>query len=305
MIEKTREFRLLSLLETDPTLMPKHGHNGPFWRPKPPQAAAAAHLPAWDWAYDLEPPHGTPMVDIDVNAGYLSAASSATVGLGPLEHTKARPYGTPASPAPGYYLVDVQYWGHPEMPSPLGDTAGADQVWISAPTMQQLHQLSLRDDWAHWDTPTVHDSWTAKQGVRLRKWATYVNLMRCEIMDTQGKGAAYDQFKTAYSQAIAMMLTGAKCKTHRPDWAHTIYAQHAATYWRKALRSADMHHGPVRLGDTDEIAYTAADYAALRAAGDANPKLLPWRMDPTGHTLGSMKIKRQYAQGDPDPTANA
>jgi hypothetical protein len=299
--ETTEKFRLLALLEKNEAMMPKRHGREPFWRPKPPPAAAECHVPRWDWEAPILTPVGTPMVDLDVNAGYLSAASSVAVGHGALEHTKMRPHRSAGGkPNPGYYLVDAYYWGmYSAIISPLGDIEEGAQVWVTQPTLLLLDQLHEE---GHWPTPgvLVHDSWTAEHSVRLRTWTTHLQEWRSVLID-QGKGPVYEDFKTAYSSAIAMMLTGDKCATRRPDWSHAIVAQHAANTWRKGWRSWQMGHGPIAMGDTDELTFTYDDYIALGAAAHDNPKTTPFRMDQSGKSLGSLKIKREYGYGDPEP----
>lgn len=299
MSETTENFRLLALLEKNPEYIPTLHRRPPFWRPKPPPAAERCHVPNWNWEAPRAILAGTPMVDLDVNAGYLSAASSVAVGHGALDHTKTRPHRSPGGkPMPGYYLVDAAYWGrYADIVSPLGDVAEGEAVWITQPTLLLLEAL---EEEGHWPGTTVLDSWTADKSVRLRTWTTYLAQWRNTLID-QGKGPVYEDFKTAYSSAVSMMLTGEKCATRRPDWSHAIVAQHAANTWRKAWRAWQAGHGPVRMGDTDELTFTSADYVALAELAHDNPKRTTFRMDQSGKSLGSLKIKRVYEYGDPQP----
>jgi hypothetical protein len=101
------------------------------------------------------------------------------------------------------------------------------------------------------------------------------------------EAARLDAFKQGYSAALSMMLTGEKCLTRRPDWTHTIYAQHAAATWRKAWRWTFTGRPLVAMGSVDEVAVLSGDVPAVLHT----PKP-PFRFDPTGRQPGAFKPKR-------------
>jgi hypothetical protein len=300
------EYRLLRMLEKDPKYIPARGRRRadgsvrePFWRPAPPPITSDVHIPRWNsWTFTALPGLGEPMATLDANAGYLAAASSVTVAHGALKHTGRHPHMTGTTPHPGYYLVTNPGWWHHQIVSPLGQDVPDTRVWIPHPTLSVLLQ---RQEEGHWPDVVVHDSYTSEDpGVRLRSWTTRLNAMRAELID-QGKPPAYEDFKTAYSQAVTMMLTGDKCQTRRPDWTHAILAQHAANMWRKSWRLTEAGHDVIRLGNVDEITLSAGDLAALISRAEANPARTVVRIDQSGRTLGSFKVKREFNWGDPDP----
>jgi len=75
-------------------------------------------------------------------------------------------------------------------------------------------------------------------------------------------------------------------KVRRPDWYHTVHAQHRATTWRKAYYAWRAGHGPARMGGTDEVTFTVQDWEDLR---DRDRPM--FRVDQLGRTIGSWKIK--------------
>ena len=232
------------------------------------------------------------VVQLDRNAAYLSAAASVLVAHGPLEHTGALNAYDPQRA--GYFKVQAHPWQSRSMPHPLGRPR-SDEVWVPAPTLQLLHQLAEQGRWADVE---ILDSYTAA-GVRLTRWTDLVRDVRAKVLQVHGPHSEqYEQVKTAYSQALTLMIgednpgTGRrwKCKTHRPDWAHTVYAQASATLWRTADRCAGLADrpdlAPVAIVNTDEI-HLPEQALPLVTRGDR----APIRLDPTGVRLGTYKVK--------------
>lgn len=288
----TGSLRFLTALETTHAPTRKVGNvlKPAVLCPPLPGITALVHVvTGYAWR---RPYKGLNVVRLDRNAAYLSAAASVLVAHGPLEHTG--PLNSYDPNRAGYFKVQAHPWNMRLMPHPLGRPR-SDEVWVPAPTLQLLHQLEQQGRWADVE---ILDSYTA-QGVRLTRWTDMVRDLRAEVLRRFGPlSDQYDQVKTAYSQALTMMIgednpgTGRrwKCATHRPDWAHTVYAQASATLWRTADRCAALVDkpdlAPVALVNTDEIHLPEAALPLVTKGERA-----PIRLDPTGQKLGSYKVK--------------
>lgn len=290
-----RAFPALKVMERQAQPL-KHGR-APYWRAPVTPASEAVYIPVWNWSAPTDFPAGEQEIVLDTNGAYLSAMGGVDIAHSQLEHSGSfRDNPRPREVGPGYYRIITPHWSFPgTIVSPLGDSARVqteDQLWIKAPTLVLLLEL---EEAGHLGGLTITDSYTARIHTNFRSWATRLGSVRTECLDRiesahtaeQAAAAAdrYDAFKTGYSMALSMMLTGKRCATHRPDWAHTVYAQHAASQWRKAWRYT-FGFPLVSMGHVDEIAILATDlHEALE-----RPKP-PFRYDPTGRKLGAMKIK--------------
>lgn len=265
-----------------------------------------AYLPAWNWQHPRKHTPNTEVIDLDVNAAYLAAASGAPFAHGGHDHTG--PQADLQVARPGYYKIDAHHWQVDIIVSPLGSAnVGADgMVWVAAPTVVLLAELAEQGYWPGLD---IHDSYTAPVACRLRKWTDAIKADRASVLDDlrfdpDDKDAKeqYLALKNGYAVAIEMLATpyGAEKKSryYRPDWFDTIHAQHAASTWRKAWKAALMGNSPVAMGDVDELTFTPADLAEIMSM--AKP---PFKIDETGAALGSLKTKRVYAlPGTPETT---
>lgn len=289
--DEDKPLRLLSALESTHAPTRKAGNvlKPAVLCPPLPGITSVVHVVT---GYAWQRQHKGPVVRLDRNAAYLSAAASVLVAHGPLEHTG--PMNAYDPNRAGYFLVQAHPWPLRTMPHPLGRPR-SDQVWVPAPTLQLLHQLAEQGRWADVE---ILDSYTA-HGVRLTRWTDMVRDLRTRVLQAYGPNSTqYEQMKMAYSQALTMMIgednpgTGRrwKCKTHRPDWAHTVYAQASATLWRTADRCAGLvdkaELAPVAVVNTDEL-HLPEQALPLVTKGDRAPV----RLDPTGQRLGSYKIK--------------
>jgi hypothetical protein len=300
-------YRALDMLMDDKgPLCPLLYGGKPFWKPAAPPIVDQVRIPDWGWEYPVPLDAGTQLVSLDVSAAFLSAASSAQFAHGGLVDTGTRGEG------PGYYLVDAHHWNDHRIVSPLGNTPmeGA-RVWVKYPTLHLLRGLAALEH-APWPDVIVYGSWTCPKRVdnlgrergttfRMRKWVEAIQKDRAAVMadiaDDPCDEAArkrYDMIKDGYSIAIEMMAgakEGKKIKANirRPDWTHTIRAQHAASHWRRCYGAVLAGHGPISMGATDEVAFTMDDFNALMKR--ASPV---FRFDPTGVGLGTLKIKEVH-----------
>lgn len=265
----------------------------PFWRPELPGCTWAVHaVEAWGWTR----PYAGPAVVLDRNAAFLSAASSVLVGHGALEHTG--PMDEFDDRRPGYYEVPVHPWYESDtMPHPLLHTHKRETAWLTAPTVALLRDLERE---GRWPGVTILNSYTA-DGVRIDKWAQFVNAIRAEALTRYGKDSEqYADVKDRYSMAFQLMLGSAddggrrrwKCGAQRPDWTQTVRAQAAATMyrWADACRKVAPDLPPVALQHTDELVIPAAALDAVTTA-ERPGGLRPLVVDPDGIRLGSFKIK--------------
>jgi hypothetical protein len=271
----------------------------PYWRaPVVHEASDNVYVPVWNWTSPHDFPEGEAVTVLDVNAAYLSAMGSCRIAHSHLTHTgRAAHLPEPGHVAPGYYRITVPHWAFDgTIVHPLGDSARLQtesSVWVAAPTLILLLEL---EEEGHLSWFEIIDSWTAEVVTEFRSWSERLRSHRNECMDRidMAQTETYmrqeverlDAFKRGYSAALSMMLTGEKCLTHRPDWAHTVYAQHAASTWRKAWRWTFTGRPLVAMGAVDEIAVLSADIGTVIA----RPKP-PFRYDATGRQPGALKPK--------------
>jgi hypothetical protein len=281
----TTPFRALdALVETTPPLL--RGRS-PYWRPAPPACTGDVREPAWSWRRPAPLGHlvdpDEPVHVLDANGAYLAAASTVEVAHGRLVRTGRRSFDRRR---PGYWLVKVHEWQVPDIWSPLGTARYPDRAWLTTPTVQLLAQLA-EDGWY----PEVHvyDSWTGEP-CRLRAWADYIAGCR-RLALLAGDRDRYDAVKLGYSQAVTTLQLDKKSPAWRPDWSNHIRTQHAANLWRKAWSCRSYGHPVLGSGTVDEMTLPARSLAAFEAAVQAYQRA-PVRIDPTGVTLGTFKIKR-------------
>jgi hypothetical protein len=293
-----RMFPALRVMERQTP--PLKANRPPYWRPPiVHEASDNVYVPTWNWVSPHDFPDGEAVTVLDVNAAYLSAMGSVQIAhshltnRGPLAHLPA-----PREVVPGYYRITVPHWAFSgTIVHPLGDSARVqteDTLWVAAPTLVLLLELEHEGHLGYFE---IIDAWTAAVVTEFRSWAERLRSIRTECMDRIDMSqtevhrarevARYDAFKQGYSAALSMMLTGEKCLTRRPDWAHTIYAQHAASTWRKAWRWTFTGRSLVAMGAVDEIAVLSKDIGDVIA----RPKP-PFRYDPTGRQLGALKPKK-------------
>lgn len=294
---EVRMFPALKVMERQTPPL-KYGRP-PYWRAPIVPASAEVYVPTWNWSSPLDFPEGAAVTVLDVNAAYLSAMGSAVIAHSHLTQTGAfRQLPDKRDVRPGYYKITVPYWAFDgTIVHPLGDSARVQtetELWIAAPTLVLLLELTEE---GHVGWFEILDSWTAEVSTEFRSWSTRLRSIRDECMDRIQMSqtethraqeiARYDAFKQGYSAALSMMLTGEKCLTRRPDWAHTIYAAHAANTWRKAWRWTFTGCPLVGMGAVDEIAVLSGDVGEVIS----RPKP-PFRYDPTGRIPGALKPKK-------------
>lgn len=295
-------YKALDILEKGAGV-PLVRKRSPYWGPLPPAVHREVHTPVWRW----ERPGataGTELVDLDVNAAYLSAASSLTVAHGALEREHVPAWAA----LPGYYLIDWHPWpAVGDIMSPLGtnDPADIGPVWVAHPTVGLLVDLAKT---GYWPNVVIHDAYTCSTPARLRKWAETIRDDRAAVIaqrDAAAPGSAahasalqrYEDIKHGYAMAVQMLNTPydppgtpreqqrKRNRAYRPDWYAAIHAQHAANTWRKAWRCLLAGHGPASAGSVDRLTFEVNAFHAIEATAPC-----PIRMDPSGSTLGSFKV---------------
>jgi hypothetical protein len=283
--------------------IPLRNRREPYWRPRPASCFRDVYTPDWGWLH----PAYTPDMPMDVsildrNGAFISAASSASFAHGALDHTGALP-----SPCkrPGYYRIDWHDWQDTRIVSPLGSAKLSGKIWVAHPTLELLQQL---EDDGKWPGIRIHDSWTSEEPVRFREWATACNVARAgalrRVQDDEEHDPTlqpgseecgcpscpwYKAVKDGYSVAVQLMLgpgpdKEVKSGVKRPDWYHTIHAQHAATTWRYVWKALRAGYEPVMMGSTDEVAYPTLALPELQ-----EKELI--KMDLSGVALGTFKVK--------------
>lgn len=283
----------------------------PFWNPPVPAPArrlmGEAHVPNVSWVREGIRA-GAPLTDVDANAAFLSAASSATFAHGALEHTG--PWDDEAPIKPGYYLVEPYAWQGETPGSPLGaQRLDGGRIWVTHKTYRLLRDLCHGSTWCEpglWPDATAYDSWTCESTMRLTMWTDVLRDMRSMFI-SEGDREAYEALKLGYSQTFQMWITKPDPKgtprekqqkhnaAYRPDWYHTLRSQWSANLWRAAYRSALAGHPPVQVGGrghvTDGMCYRTADLTAVLAKGII-------KLDATGRDLGTYKMTIRHTSGD-------
>lgn len=300
--DNVRMFPALKVLERQ-TAPLKFGRP-PYWRAPVTPASENVYVPVWNWTAPVEMTDGLEVTVLDVNAAYLSALGGVKIAHSHLKNTGELAHlPAPKEVAPGYYRITVPHWAFvATIVHPLGDSARLEAestLWIAAPTLILLLELAEE---GHIGSFQIIDSYTPDVVTTFLSWAERLRSVRCECLDRidmaqtesrrQEEVARYDAFKRGYSSALSMMLTGEKSLTWRPDWAHTVYAQHAASTWRKAWRYS-FSHPLVAMGAVDEIAVLSQDLPAV--LGLPKP---PFRLDNRGRQPGAFKIKRRTMTGE-------
>jgi hypothetical protein len=270
----------------------------PYWRPEIVQPSKDVYIPTWNWTSPHDYAEGDEVRVLDVNAAYLAAIGSVQIAHSQLIRRGA-PDGIPAprKVRPGYYRITVPYWAFDgTIVHPLGDSSrlqSESAIWIAAPTLVLLLELAEE---GHIGAFEILDAWNADVVTSFEGWSTRLKSLREVCMtrvDTAQNDARRQEavdhlnaFKRGYSAALSMMLQGQGCLTRRPDWPHTVYAQHAAATWRKAWRFTFTGATLVAMGAVDEIAILAKDLPTALA----RPKP-PFRLDETGRAVGAFKTK--------------
>jgi len=293
-----RSPRILAALEGEYAPV-RRRQREPYWRPPLPGMTFAADvITSWEW----ERPYSGEVAVLDRSGSFVAAASSVLVAHGKLEHTGPCEFDN----RPGYYRVQVHPWHESgSIPHPLGEWGSRQaEVWVPAPAVALLRDLATA---GRWPDVAVLDSYTG-DGVRLSKWAEFVNTLRAEAITEHGRDSdQYAAVKTGFGQALALMLgrqgDGGRrewhCKARRPDWTHAIQAQSAATLWRWAddCRQVAPDLGPVALRNVDELVIPQAALEVVTTTKRSGGRA-PLGIDPAGIKLGTFKVKAAQAWKD-------
>lgn len=301
-----RIFPALRLLERKAPPM-LYGKEAYFHAPIPLPAEENPLVPSWTWHRLGETPSDAETITVDTNGAFLGALGGVDhIAHSELKHLGALdPYRiTPRQVWPGYYKITVFHWAFgATLVSPLGDNARLEhehEVWIAHPTLVLL--LELLDEGSIGGF-AITDSWVSERKTNFRAWSAALRPVRTSLLDQRDRAetdeqmeafkARYKAFKEGYGSAFAMMLTGRSSRTRRPDWAHAVYAQHAATAWRRAWKFTAL--GPVfSVSNTDEMVVLREDLA--KAVQMEKPFI---RLDPTGRHLGHVKEKQPEEATEP------
>jgi hypothetical protein len=310
-VTNPRMFAALRILEkvAPPTVYGRP----PYWRAPVAVDPGKVFVPSWNWSADYrELPEGEEPITIDANGAFLAAAGSVQVAHSELKH-----YGqldawdlNPRSVLPGYYLIEAFRWAFDaSIVSPLGNMVKLPdhaRVWVAAPTLVLLLELLAEGTIVEL---VITDSWAAERRCDFREWVKRLKVARNGLLDNIAKAETedairaaklrYKAFKEGYGSAFSMMLTGEKCGVRRPDWAHQVYAQHAATSWRKAWRFS-AGAPLLAMGNTDTMTVLEADLK--KAVLSTKP---PIKLDPSGRLLGHYKKAEQEEEVSPVDDADA
>jgi hypothetical protein len=294
-----RAFPALALMErTCPPL--RFGHE-PVWNI--PDAVTDPYVPVWHWHAIRDFVPGSEVLTLETVGGLLDGIAEASIAHTELQHYgpwagHPEPWGMP----PGYYRITVPRWVFTgTIVSPLGDSARLeteDAVWVLAPTLQLLLELSAKgylsgfqiiDSYVSFVT-TSFRTWSAKLRAERFQRLGYVDAAHHQE-ETRPAGCTcamcrrYAAFTAGYTGALRKLETGTGA-THRPDWAHTVYATYAARQWRKAWAYTFTGMPLVSMGHVDELQVLTEDLMAVMRL----PKK-PVHVDLVGIHVGALQIK--------------
>jgi hypothetical protein len=173
----------------------------------------------------------------DMQRQYLAGARNTRAAMGSLRRTYFRDW----SPSEyGYWLITAPVWNIPELPHPAGNVVAGQQLWVTGPTMELLHELARKGLTV---APDVHDSWTTDTGVRdlFRPWVDRIEDAYQTIAGRIEKFpgdpnylAIRDAIKGSYREAIGMFKRPTS-RIHRPDWGASIRAKSRSNLFRVML----------------------------------------------------------------------
>lgn len=302
-------LRVLAAMEGDGK---RHGpfapyldRRGPWWQASMPDPIERMRVLNWNFKRD---DYTGPAVVLDRSGAWPTAASSATVAHGGLNHTGEISELKSGTLAPGIYQVEAFPWDEKGLPSPLSSAKPGTRVWVPAPRAQLLRDLA---EAGRWPEAVAHDSYTGTP-VRLTKWAGFVGELRRYARENYRGQLPDELVKIAFGQAMGLLVgswvddeeTGQqrrvwKCKARRPDWKLTIEDQSAVTLWRVAdgcLKLAP-EAGPLAIRNMDELIIPAGALEAVTGE-QPNGARPPVRIDETGITYGTFKTKATEAWGE-------
>lgn len=289
---------------------PKLKRNGkylpPFWMPKPaPVTDIVQHSPfLWKPAMPAE------TIPLDRSGAHVSSAAAVEVAFGQLEQV-AEPIMFDG--APGFYKAAWAPWTETGLPHPLGPAADQAErdghVWVPHTRVKLLADLAVQGRWPELGRM---DAWINEHRARMTEWAGHVNELRAMMIDQYGRDSdEYGQVKEAFSMSLSLM-SGSKlagqprtwqCDVRRPDWTYAIRDLSACTMWRWAddLAAVARDHGRpewavIGIQNQDELVIVADALelfttANRRPLGERGKPRRPVRLDPTGKTLGTFKVK--------------
>lgn len=269
---------------------PLRGGREPWWMPTQPGMLKAVHVRS---GLAFERDYHGPLLVLDKNAAFVSAAASVNVGHGQLVHTGSADY----TGRPGYYRIQCHDWHEPDLPHPLGKLPSGD-VWVPEPTVALLAWLVEQ---GRWPDVTVLDSYTADK-VRLTAWTEHVKACRRHALERYGPGSdEYAAVKESFGQALSLIVGTVsddgrrrtwKTKVHRPDWRHTIEAHTVVSMWRKFdtfRRVLPAELAPVAIRNVDELLIPDDALDILLTSHEGRQP--PLRVETRGITLGTWKVK--------------
>lgn len=305
--KRAAKLRLLAALEGDQTshgpFAPYRSRRGPWWQaPMPGMIGAVRGINSWSW--EREGFTGE-AVALDRNGAWPTATSSVRVVHGEYKHTG--PIEDVGVPDPGYYKVRVYPWTETDVPSPMGNEKVGAEVWITAPHMHLLVDLTAAGRWPDASALDSHTGAAAKLG----DWAHLVGECRRYALEVHGRDSfAYEVAKESFGMAVntmygswegegALLTRKWKCKARRTDWAHHIKDQAAVTIWRAAdavRQAVPEGSGPLTIRAMDELVLPASVLEDVTTAPEGERALI--RLDDLGTTFGTWKVKTTETWGD-------
>lgn len=202
----------------------------------------------------------------DVNAAYLGACSSLTLGVGAPHHSYfaggydggTRVRGNGRDVGCGYFLAEIRYAAPPGLPSPFPD----GRAWVTTPTVQLALDLGatvhLFESYVWFDTsrplePFYKRLRAARETVMAGAPdpACTAVLMACKRMWGPFLGGRVSATRDGWDRSSDPL--------YRPDWRHFVIATTRARVFRALLRLEDARPFAVH---TDALYFAADDELA-------------------------------------------
>lgn len=235
------------------------------------------------WTMEITP--GTPLVRLDKNAAYLSAANTK-LPIGPLQED-ADPLAAILDGRVGYATVSGF-----DRPLPCGgpffSRTERDEATITTATLKQVMRF-IPD-------LTITKSYTAPgTEVLLRPWIEVLKEEREKAL-RDGDTARYAFVKNCYSLTVSTMGdSSANWEIRREDWMHILRSQAYTNVWMKAVQAQAAGITVVKVGNTDEIwIVDSGDWETATYETSRGPQLV----FPIGTNLGQWKIKERWNAGE-------
>lgn len=270
----------------------------------PPALKTVAEDAEWGWWRPLteDEQQCTHVVGLDINAAYLAAAATATVGLGAWDHLTGPQLTTDALRRPGYVLT-----------APL---PGSSPVHELAPDLLNMHGLGRASEPVPMTTvtyaalleageqPVPQEAWIYRQGGKLMQ--TWAHTIRDAIYPLKNDPSAVGdedvekaltELKLTYAAGLGQ-LASRKWREGSPMWLpqfnHTVKGTAQVGLWRKVVKTGQAT-GRWPVGMYRDTVYYATNSVEF------SPDVMPLQTAENGIKGGFIYDQDRYVMGHCKP----